>query len=69
MTKIPKDLIGALHAALQTLAEAPHHPGEPIREHCGLAAAMALDDLLATSYQIVEIACQQSECRPARLAA
>lgn len=65
MAEIPDDLIGQLQAALSALAEAPKDVSDPISEHVGREASMALDDLLAVSYQIVEAADPLLDIRPA----
>ena len=61
MAEIPNNLIGQLQTALSELAQAPRQPGDD----AGHEAAMALDDLLAASYQIVEAADQLPDIRPA----
>ncbi|WGR61655.1 hypothetical protein E3U26_12820 (plasmid) [Paracoccus ferrooxidans] len=58
MADIPNDLINQLLAALTGLGDAPQDITDPVREHHGSEIAMALDELLAASYQIVEAAGQ-----------
>lgn len=65
MAEIPNDLIGQLQTALAALADAPGDVSDPIREHVGTEICMALDDLLAASYQIVEAADQRAALPPA----
>ncbi|MDS9469955.1 hypothetical protein RGQ15_20610 [Paracoccus sp. MBLB3053] len=57
MTEIPNDLLVALRAALVDLNISGAAPGvDDARENAAEAAQRAIDDLLATSYQIVEVA-------------
>lgn len=65
MAEIPNDLIGQLQTALSALAQAPGAISDPLRDHAGAEVSMALDDLLAASYQIVEAAEQAPALCPA----
>lgn len=56
MVDIPNDLINQLLTALSGLGDAPQDVTDPVRERHGAEIGMALDELLATSYQIVEAA-------------
>ncbi|MEF9604816.1 hypothetical protein O4J55_21825 [Paracoccus sp. PXZ] len=56
MAEIPNELLAQLHTALMRLGDAPQDVTDPIREKLGVGTSMALDDLLAASYQIVEAA-------------
>ena len=58
MADISKHLIGQLKAALADLGTAQTDVTDHVRECLGPQASMALDDLLAASYQIVEAAGQ-----------
>lgn len=54
MPMIPKDLIEQLRIALLELGDAPQDLTDPVRDKLGTQAAMALDEVLAVSYQIIE---------------
>lgn len=56
MTEIPRQLIHELRHALQGLGDAPQDMRDAIERLHGSSISMALDDLLAVSYQIVEAA-------------
>lgn len=56
MTEIPNDVIQSLRAALDGLGQAPLGVTDPVRETLGAEVAMALDDLLAASFELVEMA-------------
>ncbi|SMO45021.1 hypothetical protein [Paracoccus laeviglucosivorans] len=56
MAEIPNDMIQSLRAALNGLGKAPLGVTDPVRDTLGAEVAMALDDLLAASFELVEAA-------------
>lgn len=56
MTEIPRQLINELRLALDGLGDAPQDMRDAIERLHGSSISMALDELLAVSYQIVEAA-------------
>lgn len=67
MAEIPNDVIQSLRAALDGLRGAPLGVTDPVRDSLGTEIAMALDDLLAASFELVEAANSASPLSPVQL--
>ncbi|MTH64229.1 hypothetical protein [Paracoccus shanxieyensis] len=65
MAEIPNDMIQSLRAALQDLGAAPQEVSDQLRAALGPDVGMAMDDLLAASFQLVEAANVNSLSRAA----